>query len=147
MALIAPTCMSACDRLAALLRGSGRAVLIGGPTEGAGGSQQEARNLAVRWTDPEGLLALAIPNAAMGVQRALPVASQGRGERPAAEFFQALTFENRPVLPDFPYATTLADLTSHNRGWLERVDAALFGTGLRVASAVASREPAVAARP
>jgi hypothetical protein len=147
VALVAPTCMSACDRLAALLRGSGRAVLLGGPTEGAGGSQQEARNLAVRWTDPEGLLAIAIPNAAMGVQRGLPLASQGRGERPAAEFFQALAFENRPVQPDLPYASTLADLNGHNRGWLERVDAALFGTGLRVAAVGGRSEHAGAAGP
>ena len=145
VALVAPTCMSACDRLAALLRGSGRAVLLGGPTEGAGGSQQEARNLAVRWSDSEGLLALSIPNAAMGVQRALPLASQGRGEPTSDEFFQALTFENRPVLPDLPYATTLADLTSHNRGWLERVDAALFGTGQRLAVAGGGSAPGGAA--
>jgi peptidase S41-like protein len=130
VALVAPTCMSACDRFAALLKSSGRATLIGEPTEGAGGSQQEARNLAVRWTDPEGLLALAIPNAAMGVQRALPVTG---GDRPADEFFQLLTFENRPVLPDVPYAAKLDDLTHHNRGWLEQVDAALFGGGLRAA--------------
>lgn len=128
VALVAPTCMSACDRIAALLKSSGRATLIGEPTEGAGGSQQEARNLAVRWTDPEGLLALAIPNAAMGVQHALPVTP---GDRPADEFFQGLTFENRPVRPDVPYATRLDDLSHHNRGWLEAVDAALFGTGLR----------------
>lgn len=124
VALVAPTCMSACDRLAALLKSSGRATLIGRATEGAGGSQQEARNLAVRWTDPDGLLALAIPNAAMGVQQALPIAAR---ERPADEFFRVLTFENRPVQPDVPYATKLDDLIHHNRGWLEQVDAALFG--------------------
>lgn len=130
VALVAPTCMSACDRVAALLKSAGRATLVGGPTEGAGGSQQEARNLPVRWTDPEGLLALAIPNAAMGVQRALPLTG---GDRPADEFFQVLTFENRPVQPDVPYATTLDDVTHHNRGWLEQVDRALFGGGLRAA--------------
>ena len=59
----------------------------------------------------------------------------------------ALTCENRPVLPDSPDATTLADLTSHTRGWLERVDAALFGTGLRVAATVARRDSAGAGGP
>jgi Peptidase family S41 len=130
VALITPTCMSACDRLAALLRSSGRAVLVGGPTEGAGGSQQETKNLPVRWSDPEGVLSLSIPNAAMGVQRALPIAG-AHGERPTDEFFNGLGFENRPVRPDIAYATRLDDVTGHNRGWLDQVDAALFGSGAR----------------
>lgn len=126
VALVSPACMSACDRLAGMLKTSGRAVLVGGPTEGAGGSQQEAKNLPARWTDPEGLLWISIPNAAMGVQRELPLA--GKGRQPSAEtFFASLAFENRPVEPDVPYATTADDLRDANRGWLERVDEVLFG--------------------
>ncbi len=127
VALVAPTCMSACDRLAAMLRTSRRAVLVGAPTEGAGGSQQEARNLAVRWTDPEGLLSISIPNAAMGVQGALPAAGRRPGDVSAEEFFSRLAFENRPVGPDVRYDMRLEDLTDHNRGWLREVDAVLFG--------------------
>jgi hypothetical protein len=127
VALVSPSCMSACDRLAAMLRSSHRAVLVGAPTEGAGGSQQEARNLAVRWTDAEGLLSLSIPNAAMGAQRVLPTSTARLVERPSSEFFDALAFENRPVLPDVPYATRIEDILSHNRGWMQQVDAALFG--------------------
>ena len=125
--LTSPSCMSACDRLAALLRSSRRAVLVGGPTEGAGGSQQEAKNLGARWSDPDGLLSLSIPNAAMGVQALqadAPLAAQA--ERSAEEFFTALAFENRPVQPDVPYATTAADVVGHNGGWLEKVEAVLF---------------------
>jgi hypothetical protein len=126
VALVSPACMSACDRVAAQLKTSGRAVLVGGPTEGAGGSQQEAKNLPARWTDPDGLLWISIPNAAMGVQRELPLA--GKGREPSAEaFFATLAFENRPVEPDLPYATTVEDLREGNRGWLERVDEVLFG--------------------
>jgi hypothetical protein len=125
--LTSPSCMSACDRLAALLRSARRAVLVGGPTEGAGGSQQEARNLGARWTDPDGLLSLSIPNAAMGVQPLEPGAPlAARAERTAEEFFTALAFENRPVQPDVPYATSTADITGRNRGWLEQVEAVLF---------------------
>ncbi len=125
--LTSPSCMSACDRLAGMLRSSRRAVLVGGPTEGAGGSQQEARNLGARWSDPDGLLSLSIPNAAMGVQPLEPGAPlAARAERTAEEFFTALAFENRPVQPDVPYATSVADITGHNRGWLEQVDAVLF---------------------
>ena len=127
VALTSPSCMSACDRLAGLLRSSRRALLLGGPTEGAGGSQQEAPNLGARWSDPDGVLSLSIPNAAMGVQpldAGAPLAA--RAERTAEEFFAALAFENRPVPPDVPYSTSLADITGHNRGWLEQVEAVLF---------------------
>jgi len=126
VALVAPTCMSACDRLAALLHASGRGVLVGGSTEGAGGSQQEAQNLTTRWSDPEGLFSLSIPNAAMGVQRALPAAGVAGGEASAEAFFRDLAIENRPVQPDVAYGTTLEDLTGSNRGWLAQVDAVLF---------------------
>jgi hypothetical protein len=135
VALVAPTCMSACDRFAALLRSSGRATLVGEPTEGAGGSQQEARNLAVRWSDPEGLLSLSIPNAAMGVQRALPADGERRASVSADEFFGSLAFENRPVAPDVRYATSVEDITGRNRGWLEKVDGVLFGRAEPQASA------------
>ena len=127
VALVAPTCMSACDRLAGLLHNSGRALLLGGPTEGAGGSQQEARNLTARWADAEGLLSLSIPNAAMGVQRQLPAPGERRKAESAEEFFQGLTFENRPVPPDVAYSTRLEDITGQNRGWLEQVEKTLFG--------------------
>jgi hypothetical protein len=126
VALVAPTCMSACDRIAGLLRSSGRAVLIGSPTEGAGGSQQEARNLAARWSDADGLLSLSIPNAAMGVQRALPAPGQKRSAMPAAEFFDTLAFENHPISADVPYATRVEDITGRNRGWLEKVESVVF---------------------
>jgi hypothetical protein len=124
VALVGPTCMSACDRAAAMLRGAGRAVLLGEPTEGAGASQQEVPgSIGTRWTDPSGLVSLAIPNAAMGVPRSAPAA---REERDADEFFAALALENRPVEPDVPYAPRLEDVTEHNRGWLARVEALLF---------------------
>ncbi len=142
VALVAPTCMSACDRLAALLRNSGRAVLVGGPTEGAGGSQQEARNLAARWSDAEGLISLSIPNAAMGVQRRLPAPGERRDGDSADAFFQELAFENRPVPPDVSYATRLEDITDHSREWLQQVDAALFGA---TPGGAVARSPAVSA--
>jgi hypothetical protein len=69
VALTSPACMSACDRLAALLKASGRAVLVGGPTEGAGGSQQETPGVPARWTDASRVLSVSIPNAAFGVRR------------------------------------------------------------------------------
>jgi len=86
IALTSPACMSACDRLAALLKASGRAVLLGGPTEGAGGSQQEAPGLPARWTDSARLLSVAIPNAAFGVRRAaagVVVTTAGGGAPPS----------------------------------------------------------------
>jgi hypothetical protein len=128
VALTSPSCMSACDRLAALLRGAGRAVLLGGPTEGAGGSQQETRSLRASWTDAEGLVSVSIPNAAFGVEPR-PDTCVDRREISSAEFFGALALENRPVEPHLRYATRRADLVAHGRGWLEQVEAVLFGPG------------------
>jgi hypothetical protein len=122
VALVGPTCMSACDRAAAMLRGAGRAVLVGEPTEGAGASQQEVPGaVGTRFTDAGGRVALAIPNAAMGVPPTATDAAPGPDE-----FFATAALENRPVRPDVPYAPSLEDLTDHNRGWLARVVALLF---------------------
>ena len=64
--------------------------------------------MPVRWSDPEGLLTLSIPNSAMGVQRALPVA-QGLtpwlndAERELAQITAALadsTEADEPALLD-----------------------------------------------
>jgi hypothetical protein len=107
-----------------MLRGSGRAVLVGEPSEGAGGSLQESRGVNAWWQDEEGLLSVRIPNAAMGVHRAGDAA--GRLELTPEEFFRSVAFENRPVPPDVPYATRLDDVRGENRGWLALVDALLF---------------------
>jgi hypothetical protein len=146
VALTGPACMSACDRLVALLQASGRAILVGGPTEGAGGSQQETPGVPARWTDGARQLTVSIPNAAFGVPRAVGAAvmpavaapagaplPRGRdadmraGELPFEIFFDLFLIENRPVEPDVPYETRVEDVTSAGRGWLEQVDAILFG--------------------
>jgi hypothetical protein len=155
IALTSPACMSACDRLAALLKASGRAVLVGGPTEGAGGSQQETADLPARWTDSGRLLSVAIPNAAFGVRRAatgvvvtagdgpaspspagLRGAEEVRGpaagglEVPAPAFFESFGIENHPIAPDVRYETGLEDVTGGGKGWLRQIDAVLSGSPL-----------------
>jgi hypothetical protein len=122
VALTSPACMSACDRLAGLLRASGRAVLVGGPTEGAGGSQQETKGQSARWSDAAGLLTVSIPNAAMGVQ---PAGLAPRPAPDAAAFFSELAFENRPVVPHVAYETSVEDLVSANAGWRAAAERAL----------------------
>lgn len=122
VALVGPACMSACDRAAAMLRGTGRAVLVGEPTEGAGASQQEVPGaIATRFTDSGGHVTLAIPNAAMGVPASATAPAPGPDE-----FFSTAALEGRPVRPDVAYAPTLEDVTDHGRGWLARVVALLF---------------------
>lgn len=132
VALVSSGCTSACDRLARLLQASGRATLLGGATEGAGGSQQEAQSLPARWTDAEQLITLHVPNAAMGVQRPRPGTGAHREtEATTEEFFEALSLENRPVTPTVQYSTQVEDLVGHNRGWLRKVDETLFGCSER----------------
>ncbi len=123
--LVSPTCMSACDRAAAMLRATGRAVLVGEPTEGAGGSQQEIPGaIGTRWQDAQGRVSLAIPNAAMGVPREAP--GPGAPVADAEAFFRALALENRPVQPNVLYAPRAEDVIEHGRGWLAAVEDALF---------------------
>jgi hypothetical protein len=143
IALTSPACMSACDRLAALLKASGRAVLVGGPTEGAGGSQQETPGIPAKWTDSSRLLSVAIPNAAFGVRRAAaglvvtagdahaadPAARLGP-EVPAPVFFETFGIENHPIEPDVRYEPKADDVTGAGKGWLEQVNAILSGTPL-----------------
>jgi hypothetical protein len=148
VALTSPSCMSACDRLAALLKASGRAVLLGGPTEGAGGSQQEAPGLSARWTDSAGQLTVSIPNAAFGVRRA-PAgmvvvtgdgpAPEGGAELPAPAFFESFGIENHPVVPDVRYETSVEDVTGAGKGWLRQVDAILSGSPLAAVVPAGSR--------
>jgi hypothetical protein len=121
VALIAPTCMSACERLAGMLQSAG-VTLVGGPTEGAGGSQQEAKGLPARWTDASRRLAVSVPTAAMGIA---PGGTELSATVTASRFFAELSIENRPIAPDVPYATTRDDLTRSNAGWREAAEAAL----------------------
>jgi hypothetical protein len=141
IALTSPACMSACDRLAALLAASGRVVLVGAPTEGAGGSQQEAPGLEARWTDPTRRLSVAIPNATFGVPRRAsgPVVNAadgartsavGGGEVPAEDFFRSFGIENRPIEPDVRFEPRTEDVSGSGRGWIEQVEAILNGTPL-----------------
>jgi C-terminal processing protease CtpA/Prc len=122
VALTAPGCMSACDRLAAILKRGHRARLVGGPTEGAGASQQETKDQSARWSDQAGSIGVSIPNAAMGVQTE---AVQGAKQVAAERFFDEYAFENRPVQPDEPYETTREDVVARNAGWLRAARAAL----------------------
>jgi C-terminal processing protease CtpA/Prc len=114
--------MSACDRLAEILKHARRGLLVGGPTEGAGASQQETKEQSARWVDREGWLGVSIPNAAMGVQ---VTAAAGIRQASAEVFFDQLAFENRPIEPDVAYATTLEDILQRNRGWLRAAREAL----------------------
>jgi len=127
--------------------GAGRALVVGGPSEGAGGSMQESPGVGARWQDSQGLVWLKIPNAAMGVERAVAGADRAR-ELTADEFSGGLAFENRPVEPDLPYAPRIVDVTGENRGWLALVEALLFARDApRVAAAAsAAGSPAPNAR-
>jgi hypothetical protein len=114
---------------------------VGEPTEGAGGSQQEVPGaIGTRWQDGAGLVSLAIPNAAMGVPRAV---AEAGATADADAFFAALALENRPVEPDVAYAPRLEDLTEHGRGWLAAVETALLpAQAASVAAAAPSAPPA-----
>lgn len=123
VALTSPNCISACDLMAGLLRVSGRAALVGEPTNGTGGRFMElGEGPKALWRDDLfGTVMVHIPNTLHAV---LP--------RPRADgewFFDFAAnkdwvWENHPVPVDRPYVTALEDLANGGKGWW----AAAFGT-------------------
>jgi hypothetical protein len=150
LALVTPYCISSCDRLAALLKLSGRAQLLGSPTNGTGAGFMDVINPSTgryqsEWTDSSGALQAQIPDMLFGaiVSQEVPSRS-GRPAglfswfrwlhqgRPEATEYVPLTFygdesliENRPTQPDLPFEIQPELMREGPRAWLERVQGAL----------------------
>lgn len=113
VALISPNCISACDIMASLLKSSGRATLIGLPSNGTGAGFLSTANNDSSWTDSFRVFKSEIPNFLFG--SAGPVGTAifpGQAE--------TLNLENRPTVPDVAYAPALDDILGNSSGWIKK---------------------------
>lgn len=123
VALISSRCISACDKTAALLKRSGRAVLMGTPTNGTGAGYSSSDELTSQVKDSQSLFSFHIPNHLFGVTREV------RGSEDLTLPFatnQDLLLENRPTVPDINLPYTKADITGDNSAYRDAVLAELF---------------------
>lgn len=119
-------CMSACERFVSMLQNTGRATVMGHPTDGtSSGSWTFGPTPAAEWRDDKfDTLIVQIPNAFYAVL-----------DRPLRENEFSVPFEsnrnllkeNRPisVSDGFSYQTQLVDVLNGNQGWLDRISRAL----------------------
>jgi hypothetical protein len=146
LALTTPYCISSCDRLAALLKVSGRAQVLGSPTNGTGAGftatwDPTTQRLQSDWRDSSGLLMAQIPDMLFGaiLTQEVPTTSgrpngfvpwigwllQGRPEAveyvPLAIFGEGSLLENQPTQPDIPFEINSLDLSDGASAWLRKI--------------------------
>jgi hypothetical protein len=116
VALVTADCISACDKMAFLLKSSKRATIVGTHSNGTGaGFLSLSADFNTKWSDPLHVLDTQIPNYLFGIPGGdadTTVFEIGSEER--------LCSENHPTIADVQYAPTLVDVIKNNTGWLEK---------------------------
>jgi hypothetical protein len=105
VALTSPNCISACDVMSILLKSSGRATLLGLPTNGTGAGFSSSFEVPT-FTDTNHILTARLPNMLFG----RPLRS---GESAQIDI-ESIEAENRPTQPDAVYEQDITDVTSGN---------------------------------
>jgi hypothetical protein len=121
VALVTPDCISACDKMAFLLKSSKRATIIGTTSNGTGaGFLSLSSDFNTKWSDPLHVLDTQIPNYLFGkpgTDFMTTVFEEGSEEK--------MCSENKPTIADIQYAPTMKDVLQNNMGWLEKAAAVL----------------------
>lgn len=115
VALVTADCVSACDKMAFLLKSSKRATIIGTHTNGTGAGYLSTSELNTKWEDPLRVFSTTIPNYLFGV----PGTSFDKTVF-EKESVSKMCSENRPTIADIPYAPSMVDVTRNNLGWLQK---------------------------
>lgn len=110
--LTSPFCISTCDIAALLFKTSGRAIIVGMPTNGTGDGFSGGEALT-KWSDSYRIFSSQIPNHLFGRP------GGEAGEYIFRDKLEALTSENRPTMPDVAHAPTMDDLNSKGIAWLQ----------------------------
>lgn len=120
VALVTADCISACDKMAFLLKSSKRATIIGTHTNGTGAGYLSTEELNTKWEDPLRVFTSTIPNYLFG----LP------GKNFDINVFEeesvtSMCTENMPTVADVPYSPTMVDVARNNLGWLQKASQVL----------------------
>lgn len=114
VALVTTGCVSACDITAALIKANKRGKLIGTHTSGTGAGMWESGPSEASFADSYQVFKFQVPITLFGVL----TRPDERETIPYAEG-KELLMENRPVPADVNYDTTVTDVLTRNKGWLE----------------------------
>lgn len=115
VALVTPDCVSACDKMAFLLKATGRATIIGTHTNGTGAGYLSTSDFNTNWEDRLKVLTTQIPNYLFGIPGdSIETSIFGEGS------VQQLCSENKPTIADIPYNSKMIDLARSNLGWLQK---------------------------
>ncbi len=115
VALITPDCISACDKMAFLLRATKRATIIGTHTNGTGAGFLSTEDFNTEWQDRLKVLSSTIPNYLFGIPGD-SVDTLIFGENSVEQ----LCSENKPTIADIQYNSKIVDLAKGNLGWLQK---------------------------
>jgi len=116
--LITPSCISACDGMAALLKRSGRGILIGTHSNGTGAGFMASEYLSPIYEDSYAEISVRIPNYQFGYS-SHPFSSLDSFDyqSKANEYFT----ENMPTVADIQLDTTFEDIVKTKHTWLDAV--------------------------
>jgi C-terminal processing protease CtpA/Prc len=122
VALVTADCISACDKMAFLLKSSKRATIIGTHSNGTGAGFLSTEALDTQWVDKLRVISTQVPNYLFGI--------------PGGDFDQVafgdgsvskLCSENRPTMADVQYSPTPVDVMRNSLGWLQKAAQVLDG--------------------
>jgi len=114
VALISPSCISACDIMSMLLKDSKRATLIGTTSNGTGAGYWSNDKLSTNFEDRYHIFNTNIPNSLFGYPGEAGIGVYGKDSA------YELNSENRPVLADIEYLETMKDIKKDSEGWIKK---------------------------
>ena len=113
VALVTANCISACDKMAFLLKSSGRATIIGTHSNGTGAGFLSSGELNTKWEDRLRVLETQVPNYLFG--------RPGTSAKDTVfdlNSVETMCSENKPTIADVQYSPTILDVAKNNIGWL-----------------------------
>ncbi|MBC7714764.1 MAG: hypothetical protein H7177_15565 [Rhizobacter sp.] len=123
VALVTADCVSACDKMAFLLKSSKRATIIGTHSNGTGAGFLSSDELNTQWEDKLRVISTQVPNYLFGIPGGnFDEVTFGDGS------VSKLCSENRPTIADVQYSPTPVDVMRNSLGWLQKATQVLDGT-------------------
>ncbi len=124
--LLTSKCASACEVTAGLLKNSGRATLVGSPSNGTGAGYMNisgTANIDASWRDSKDVLSIEIPSFVFVVPEKGFDATQ---HILTYQDYKKFIPENIPVEPDVPFSVPLSDILGDSNLWLDTAVNSLF---------------------